>query len=56
MPAISTPFLQNEHMGYVFGVESCKGQDGAVPLLVRASILLSCGIFALKSLLVALFA
>ena len=33
MHATSTPLLQNEHIGYVFGVESCKGQDGAVPLL-----------------------
>ena len=39
MHAISTPLLQIEHMGYVFGVESCKLQDGADHLLVWASII-----------------
>ena len=56
MHAISTPLLQIEHVVLVFGVESCKLQDGAVHLLVWASIFAELWHFALKPLLVALFA
>ena len=56
MHAISSSLPQIGHMAYVIGVESCKLQDGAVHLLVWASIFAEMWHFALKSLLVAPFA
>ena len=56
MHATLAPLLQMRHIAYVFWVELCKLQHGAVLFLFWASNISEWGHFAPKSLLVASFA